>query len=62
LDFHNFGSQEPGTNEEIALPTKLWCYVPMMDKESICAQCTILDTKNQNGLEDSDVAWNFKST
>jgi glutathione peroxidase len=25
---NNFGSQEPGTNEEIAFANKLWCYLP----------------------------------
>jgi glutathione peroxidase len=64
---NNFGSQEPGTNEEIASFCQLNYGVtfPMMDKVSVkgadmCAVYQFLTQKSKNGLEDSDVAWNFQ--
>jgi glutathione peroxidase-family protein len=32
---NNFGSQEPGTNEEIAFANKIMVLLPMMDKVSV---------------------------
>jgi glutathione peroxidase len=64
---NNFASQEPGTNEEIASFCQLNYGVtfPMMDKVSVkggdmCAVYKFLTQKSKNGLEDSDVAWNFQ--
>jgi glutathione peroxidase len=64
---NNFASQEPGTNEEIASFCQLNYGVtfPMMDKVSVkgadmCAVYQFLTQKSKNGLEDSDVAWNFQ--
>jgi glutathione peroxidase-family protein len=56
-----FCSQEPGTNEEIAiLPNELWCDFPMMDKvsvkgDNIKVKCISFDTNQKNGLQDPDV-------
>jgi glutathione peroxidase len=60
----NFGSQEPGTNEEIAFCQQNYGgNFSMMDKVSVrrwyVRSVSILN-KSKNGLEDSDVAWNFK--
>ncbi|CAM2943432.1 glutathione peroxidase [Flavobacterium frigoris] len=64
---NNFASQEPGTNEEIASFCQLNYGVtfPMMDKVSVkgddmCAVYQFLTQKSKNGLEDSEVAWNFQ--
>jgi glutathione peroxidase len=64
---NNFGSQEPGTNEEIAsfCQQNYGVTFPMMDKVSVkggdmCAVYQFLTQKSKNGLEDSDVAWNFQ--
>jgi glutathione peroxidase len=64
---NNFGSQEPGTNEEIAsfCQQNYGVTFPMMDKVSVkgadmCAMYQFLTQKSKNGLEDSDVAWNFQ--
>jgi glutathione peroxidase len=64
---NNFASQEPGTNEEIASFCQLNYGVtfPMMDKVSVkgadmCAVYQFLTQKSKNGLENSDVAWNFQ--
>jgi glutathione peroxidase len=64
---NNFGSQEPGTSEEIASFCQLNYGVtfPMMDKvsvkgEDMCAMYQFLTQKSKNGLEDSEVAWNFQ--
>lgn len=64
---NNFASQEPGTNEEIATFCKQNYGVtfPMMDKVSVkgddmCAMYQFLTQKSKNGLEDSEVKWNFQ--
>lgn len=64
---NNFGGQEPGTNEEIASFCKLNYGVtfPMMDKVSVkgddmSAVYQFLTQKSKNGLQDSDVKWNFQ--
>ena len=64
---NNFASQEPGTNEEIATFCQLNYGVtfPMMDKVSVkgddmCAVYQFLTQKSKNGLEDSEVKWNFQ--
>ncbi len=64
---NNFGQQEPGTNEEIAAFCKLNYGVtfPMMEKISVKGQdmhplYQFLTQKSRNGLEDSEVAWNFQ--
>lgn len=64
---NNFAGQEPGTNEEIATFCQLNYGVtfPMMDKVSvkgddICAVYQFLTQKSKNGLEDSEVSWNFQ--
>ena len=64
---NNFASQEPGTNEEIATFCQLNYGVtfPMMDKVSVkgddmCAVYQFLTQKSKNGLEDSEVQWNFQ--
>lgn len=64
---NNFASQEPGTNEEIATFCQLNYGVtfPMMDKVSVkgddmCAVYQFLTQKAKNGLQDSQVEWNFQ--
>jgi glutathione peroxidase len=64
---NNFASQEPGTNEEIATFCQLNYGVtfPMMDKVSVkgddmCAVYQFLTQKSKNGLQDSEVEWNFQ--
>jgi glutathione peroxidase len=64
---NNFASQEPGTNKEIATFCQLNYGVtfPMMEKVSvkgadICALYQFLTQKAKNGLQDSDVEWNFQ--
>ena len=64
---NNFASQEPGTNEEIATFCQLNYGVtfPMMDKVSVkgddmCTVYQFLTQKSKNGLEDSEVKWNFQ--
>ncbi|TRX27759.1 glutathione peroxidase [Flavobacterium franklandianum] len=64
---NNFASQEPGTNKEIATFCQLNYGVtfPMMDKVSVkgddmCAVYQFLTNKSKNGLQDSDVEWNFQ--
>lgn len=64
---NNFGSQEPGTNEEISTfcQRNYGVTFPMMAKVSVvgndmCALYQFLTQKSRNGLEDSDVAWNFQ--
>ncbi|MBC5838868.1 glutathione peroxidase [Flavobacterium muglaense] len=64
---NNFASQEPGTNEEIASFCQLNYGVtfPMMDKVSVkgddmCAIYQFLTQKEKNGLQDSNVEWNFQ--
>lgn len=64
---NNFMSQEPGTNEEI----KNFCEVnygvtfPMMAKISVKGKdmhplYQWLTSKDQNGVKDSEVSWNFQ--
>jgi glutathione peroxidase len=64
---NNFASQEPGTNKEI----ETFCQqnygvtFPMMDKVSVkgsdmCEVYKFLTQKSKNGLQDSDVEWNFQ--
>lgn len=64
---NNFMSQEPGTNAEIATFCQLNYGVtfPMMDKVSVkgddmSAVYQFLTQKSKNGLEDSEVGWNFQ--
>jgi glutathione peroxidase len=64
---NNFFSQEPGTNEEIAQFCQLNYGVtfPMMAKVSVkgkdmCEVYQFLTQQANNGVEDSDVEWNFQ--
>ncbi|NDP28775.1 MAG: glutathione peroxidase [Flavobacterium sp.] len=64
---NNFASQEPGTNEEIATFCQLNYGVtfPMMSKISVKGNdmhkiYQFLTQKSKNGLEDSEVSWNFQ--
>ncbi len=64
---NNFGAQEPGTNTEIATFCKKNYGVtfPMMEKVSVkgddmTALYQFLTQKSKNGLQDSEVAWNFQ--
>ena len=64
---NNFAGQEPGTNKEIATFCQLNYGVtfPMMDKVSVkgndmCAVYQFLTQKSKNGLQDSEVEWNFQ--
>ena len=64
---NNFASQEPGTNEEIAAfcEKNYGVSFPMMEKISVKgddmhAVYKFLTQKSKNGLEDSEVQWNFQ--
>jgi glutathione peroxidase len=64
---NNFGAQEPGTNEDIAeFCTKNYGVTfPMMSKISVKGDdihplYQWLTQKNQNGVMDSEVKWNFQ--
>lgn len=64
---NNFAGQEPGTNQEIAEFCKLNYGVtfPMMSKISVKGKdmapvYEFLTEKSKNGLEDSEVQWNFQ--
>ena len=64
---NNFGSQEPGTNAQIATfcQKNYGVSFPMMSKISvkgkdIHAVYQFLTQKAKNGLQDSDVEWNFQ--
>lgn len=64
---NNFASQEPGTNEEIAEFCKQNYGVsfPMMEKISVKgddmnAVYKFLTEKSKNGVQDSEVEWNFQ--
>ncbi|MFZ4106016.1 glutathione peroxidase [Flavobacterium sp.] len=64
---NNFASQEPGTSKEISEFCQLNYGVtfPMMEKVSvkgddICEVYKFLTQKSKNGLQDSDVEWNFQ--
>lgn len=64
---NNFAKQEPGSNEEIATFCKRNYGVtfPMMSKISVKGDdqhplYQWLTSKSENGLEDSEVGWNFQ--
>ena len=64
---NNFMSQEPGTSAEIATfcEKNYGVTFPMMDKISVKGNdmapiYQFLTQKNKNGLEDSEVQWNFQ--
>ena len=64
---NNFGSQEPGSNTEIATfcQKNYGVTFPMMSKISVKgkdmhAVYQFLTQKAKNGLQDSDVEWNFQ--
>lgn len=64
---NNFASQEPGTSSEIAsfCEKNYGVTFPMMDKISVKGNDMapiyhFLTEKNKNGLEDSEVQWNFQ--
>lgn len=64
---NNFGGQEPGSNTQIATFCKSNYGVtfPMMGKISVKGKdmhqvYQFLTQKSKNGLEDSDVQWNFQ--
>ncbi|MCC9044367.1 glutathione peroxidase [Myroides sp. M-43] len=64
---NNFGSQEPGSNEEIATfcEQNYGVSFPMMSKISVKGKdiapiYDFLTKKSKNGLEDSEVQWNFQ--
>ncbi len=64
---NNFGKQEPGTNEEIGAfcEQNYGVTFPMMSKISVKGDdmheiYKFLTQKSLNGLQDSDVEWNFQ--
>ena len=64
---NNFASQEPGTNEEIGsfCQKNYGVTFPMMGKVSVkgddmCDVYKFLTQKDKNGLQDSEVEWNFQ--
>jgi glutathione peroxidase len=64
---NNFGAQEPGSNTEIATFCKMNYGVtfPMMSKISVKGDdmheiYKFLTQKEKNGLQDSEVEWNFQ--
>ena len=64
---NNFGSQEPGSNEEIAkfCEKNYGVTFPMMSKISVKGKdmteiYQYLTQKSRNGLQDSQVEWNFQ--
>jgi glutathione peroxidase len=64
---NNFGQQEPGTNDEIGAfcQKNYGVTFPMMSKVSvkgsdICEVYQFLTQKSRNGLQDSQVEWNFQ--
>jgi glutathione peroxidase len=64
---NNFGSQEPGSNKEIATfcQKNFGVTFPMMAKISVKGKdiapiYEFLTQKSKNGLQDSDVEWNFQ--
>lgn len=64
---NNFAGQEPGTNEEIAefCEQNYGVTFPMMDKISVKGNdmapiYKFLTEKSKNGLQDSEVEWNFQ--
>ena len=64
---NNFGAQEPGSNEQIAKFCKenYGVTFPMMSKISVKGNdmhklYQFLTQKSKNGLQDSEVEWNFQ--
>jgi glutathione peroxidase len=64
---NNFGAQEPGSNEQIAKFCEMNYGVtfPMMSKVSVKGEdkdkvYQFLTQKSKNGLQDSEVEWNFQ--
>lgn len=64
---NNFGQQEPGTNDEIGAfcQKNYGVTFPMMSKVSVkgsdmCEFYQFLTQKSRNGLQDSQVEWNFQ--
>lgn len=64
---NNFASQEPGTNEEIGAfcQKNYGVTFPMMEKISVKGDdmsevYKFLTQKSENGLQDSEVEWNFQ--
>lgn len=64
---NNFGAQEPGSNEQIAKFCEMNYGVtfPMMSKVSVKGKdidkvYQFLTQKSKNGLQDSEVEWNFQ--
>ena len=64
---NNFGGQEPGTDQEIGIfcSKNYGVTFPMMSKISVkgkdmCKVYQFLTQKAKNGLEDSEVEWNFQ--
>lgn len=64
---NNFGAQEPGTNSEIATfcQRNYGVTFPMMSKISVKGKdmdkvYQFLTQKSKNGLQDSEVEWNFQ--
>jgi glutathione peroxidase len=64
---NNFAGQEPGTNEQIATfcQQNYGVSFPMMDKVSVKGSdmapvYKFLTDKSKNGLQDSEVEWNFQ--
>ncbi|OIQ30467.1 MAG: glutathione peroxidase [Bacteroidetes bacterium MedPE-SWsnd-G2] len=64
---NNFGAQEPGTNKQIAqfCEQNYGVKFPMMSKISVKGDdmhevYQFLTQKSQNGLQDSEVSWNFQ--
>jgi len=64
---NNFASQEPGTNEEIGAfcQKNYGVTFPMMEKISVKGEdmsevYKFLTQKSKNGLQDSEVEWNFQ--
>lgn len=64
---NNFASQEPGTNKDIEsfCQQNYGVTFPMMSKVSVkgddmCEVYKFLTQKSKNGLQDSEVEWNFQ--
>ncbi|KAF2513917.1 glutathione peroxidase [Flavobacterium foetidum] len=64
---NNFAAQEPGTNKEIEsfCQQNYGVTFPMMSKVSVkgddmCEVYKFLTEKSKNGLQDSEVEWNFQ--
>ena len=64
---NNFMSQEPGSNKQISefCTTNYGITFPMMEKISVKGEdqasiYTYLTSKELNGVEDSEVSWNFQ--